>query len=183
MEEYVETIFVLEKKEGAAHTGKIAEVMGVKPPSVTEMLRKLQESGFVKYKPFIGANLTSSGREKARELMKNDSCLKNCLTYKQANNETIEKKKKEIYQLEQFSGLIKEFSPPSDNITEEDKIYLQLLTRLSSHKKAPHDDMTIDSIINEISLATKAINKCRNCHKEILTIESNVKENNQIIFS
>lgn len=69
VEEYVETIFVLEKKEGAAHTGKIAEVMGVKPPSVTEMLRKLQESGFVKYKPFIGANLTSSGREKARELM------------------------------------------------------------------------------------------------------------------
>lgn len=69
MEEYVETIFVLEKKEGAAHTGKIADVMGVKPPSVTEMLRKLQESGFVIYKPFIGANLTSSGLKKARELM------------------------------------------------------------------------------------------------------------------
>ncbi|MDP7265021.1 MAG: metal-dependent transcriptional regulator [Candidatus Thermoplasmatota archaeon] len=69
VEEYVETIFVLEKKEGAAHTGKIAEVMGVKPPSVTEMLQKLQESGFVKYKPFIGANLTSSGKNKARKLM------------------------------------------------------------------------------------------------------------------
>jgi len=69
VEEYVETIFVLEKKEGAAHTGKIAEEMGVKPPSVTEMLRKLQDSGFVKYKPFIGANLTSSGKKKARELM------------------------------------------------------------------------------------------------------------------
>ncbi len=69
VEEYVETIFVLEKKEGAAHTGKIADVMGVKPPSVTEMLRKLQKSGFVKYKPFIGANLTSSGKKKAQELM------------------------------------------------------------------------------------------------------------------
>ena len=70
IEEYIETIYALEKREGTAHTGSIATEMGVKPPSVTEMLQKLKISGFVKYKPFGGATLTNAGRKKARELMK-----------------------------------------------------------------------------------------------------------------
>ena len=69
IEEYIETIYALEKREGAAHTGSIASEMGVKPPSVTEMLQKLERSGLVKYKPFGGATLTNAGRKKARELM------------------------------------------------------------------------------------------------------------------
>ena len=70
VEEYLESIWVLEMKDGCAHTGAIASKMGVRPPSVTEMLQKLQMEGFVTYQPFIGAKLTRSGRKKARELMR-----------------------------------------------------------------------------------------------------------------
>ena len=54
-EEYIETVFMLEKKGGKAQTGQIAEHMDVKPPSVTEMLGKLQAEGLVQYEPYIGA--------------------------------------------------------------------------------------------------------------------------------
>ena len=68
-EEYIETIYLLEKKGGKAQTGQIAEHMDVKPPSVTEMLQKLQTEGFVKYELYLGATLTERGREMASELM------------------------------------------------------------------------------------------------------------------
>lgn len=68
-EEYIETIYLLEKKAGKAHTGQIAEHMDVKPPSVTEMLGKLQDEALVKYEPYLGAILTEKGKEMANELM------------------------------------------------------------------------------------------------------------------
>jgi Mn-dependent DtxR family transcriptional regulator len=69
IEEYIETIFVLEQRNGRAQTGMIAAQMGVKPPSITEMLRKLEKEGLIHYESYNGATLTSSGRKMARELM------------------------------------------------------------------------------------------------------------------
>ena len=68
-EEYIETIYMFEKKGGKAQTGQIAEHMDVKPPSVTEMLQKLQDEELVKYEPYLGATLTEKGRKLANELM------------------------------------------------------------------------------------------------------------------
>lgn len=68
-EEYIETIDVLEKKDERAQTGQIAEKMDVKPPSVTEMLQKLQDEGLVDYEPYLGASLTPAGKRLAEELM------------------------------------------------------------------------------------------------------------------
>lgn len=68
-EEYIETIYVLEKKSKVAHTGQIAEELGVKPPTVTEMLQKLKKEGLVEYRAYLGANLTPRGRKLAKELM------------------------------------------------------------------------------------------------------------------
>ncbi|MCK4266982.1 MAG: metal-dependent transcriptional regulator [Thermoplasmata archaeon] len=67
-EEYIETIDVLERKDGRAQTGQIAEMMDVKPPSVTEMLQKLQGEGLVDYEPYLGASLTPAGIRLAAEL-------------------------------------------------------------------------------------------------------------------
>lgn len=69
-EEYIETIYELEKKDGKARTGLIASELNVKPPSVTEMLQKLQNKGLVKYETYIGVELTSKGREIAKKLRK-----------------------------------------------------------------------------------------------------------------
>lgn len=69
IEEYIETIFVLEQQNGRAQTGMIAAQMGVKPPSITEMLQKLEREGLIHYESYNGATLTSSGKKMARELM------------------------------------------------------------------------------------------------------------------
>lgn len=70
IEEYLETIYVLQKSEGRAQTGKIASVMNVKPPSVTQILRKLEDRGLVNRGRYYGTTLTNNGRETAKALMK-----------------------------------------------------------------------------------------------------------------
>ncbi|WAC05543.1 MAG: metal-dependent transcriptional regulator [Methanoregula sp.] len=69
IEEYVENIDILEKTDGTASTGALASRMGVRPPSVTEMLQKLKREGFIHYESYAGATLTGSGKKIARELM------------------------------------------------------------------------------------------------------------------
>ncbi len=68
IEEYVENIHQLEEKEGLASTTTLAVMMGVKPPSITEILKKLQKEGYVHYTPHAGATLTARGKELAEEL-------------------------------------------------------------------------------------------------------------------
>jgi DtxR family Mn-dependent transcriptional regulator len=69
IEEYIETICVLEQRNGRAQTGMIASRLGVKPPSITEMLQKLEREGLIHYESYTGATLTGSGKKMARELM------------------------------------------------------------------------------------------------------------------
>jgi len=68
-EEYIETIFELQEDGQRVQTGQIAQHMEIKPPSVTEMLGKLQEDGLVEYEPYLGAELTPKGEKLAKELI------------------------------------------------------------------------------------------------------------------
>lgn len=61
-EEYLETILYLTKGGRPAKTKDIAEAMNIKPPSVSEMLMKLKEEGYVEYKPYLGVSLTEKGK-------------------------------------------------------------------------------------------------------------------------
>lgn len=70
IEEYIEVIYVLQKKDGRAHTVRIASEMEIKPPSVTEILHKLQGEGYIIYQTHRGAVLTPSGEKIAKKLMK-----------------------------------------------------------------------------------------------------------------
>ena len=69
IEEYVETIFVLQNRNGNAKTGRISSHIGIKPSSVTEMLQKLQEEEYIQYEPYKGARLTETGKTLAHELL------------------------------------------------------------------------------------------------------------------
>jgi DtxR family Mn-dependent transcriptional regulator len=68
IEEYIETIHALEKRDGRAQTGAIAAEMGVKPPSITQMLQKLEKEGLIEYESYSGARLTPAGMKLASEL-------------------------------------------------------------------------------------------------------------------
>lgn len=68
VEEYLEAIYDLQKKGKVAKTGDLARILNVKPGSVTEMLLKLKEKGYVDYNPYRGVILTKNGEEIAERI-------------------------------------------------------------------------------------------------------------------
>lgn len=67
MEEYLETIYRLELDGGIARTGEIAQHLNVAPPSVTDMIQKLEKAELVDYEPYKGVALTDTGRAIAKK--------------------------------------------------------------------------------------------------------------------
>ncbi len=61
MEDYLEIISELVELKGYATTLDISRYMHVSAPSVTKMLQRLDESGFLEYEKYHGINLTSKG--------------------------------------------------------------------------------------------------------------------------
>lgn len=71
VEMYLKYIYLLaERGEGRAKTGEISQYLKVAPSSVTEMLERLQETGYAKYEKYQGASLTKRGREHAKRILR-----------------------------------------------------------------------------------------------------------------
>jgi len=71
MEDYLEAIYNIQKSEGrVARTTDLAKVLEVRPSSVTEMLLKLSDMGYVEYTPYRGVILTKKGEELAVKIRK-----------------------------------------------------------------------------------------------------------------
>jgi len=62
-----------------AKTKDIADAMGIKPPSVSEMLGKLKDQGYVEYQPYVGATLTEKGRAEAVQMERKHQLLETFL--------------------------------------------------------------------------------------------------------
>jgi Mn-dependent DtxR family transcriptional regulator len=61
MEDYLETIYELVQHKGYATLADVAEYLNVRPPSVTTMMRRLDESGLLNYEKYRGIQLTEKG--------------------------------------------------------------------------------------------------------------------------
>jgi len=69
IEEYLEAIYdIQEMEKRVAKTSDLAKKLKIKPSSVTEMLAKLSNQGYVEYQPYYGATLTPKGEEVARKI-------------------------------------------------------------------------------------------------------------------
>lgn len=67
-EDYLERIHELIEEKGYARVVDIASSLKVKQASVTSMVQKLGELGFLKYEKYRGLILTAKGREVARKI-------------------------------------------------------------------------------------------------------------------
>jgi len=63
VEDYLETLYLIQKKKGYLKVRDIAAAMDVKPPSVVEMLRKLEDAELVDYERYGAITLTKKGIE------------------------------------------------------------------------------------------------------------------------
>ena len=65
MEDYLEVISELVELKGYATTLDISRYMNVSAPSVTKMLQRLDDGGFLEYERYHGINLTPKGEKTA----------------------------------------------------------------------------------------------------------------------
>ncbi len=79
LEDYLETIFDLEKTHKVARAKDIAERMGVHSAAVTGALKSLVEKGLVHYAPYRFITLTEKGTRIAREITRRHDILKDFL--------------------------------------------------------------------------------------------------------
>ena len=79
-QDYLKAIYNFNEKGLSARTSDIASSIGISPPSVTEMLKRLEEGGYVIYKPYKGALLTEKGRSEAERVVRKHRLLERFLT-------------------------------------------------------------------------------------------------------
>src|SRR4051794_29386274 len=74
-EDYLERIHELIEQKGYARVVDIASSLKVKQASVTSMVQKLGEAGYLKYEKYRGLMLTDEGREIARKIQSRHETL------------------------------------------------------------------------------------------------------------
>lgn len=70
VEEYLETIYKKSLKNNMAKTTEISKDLKIAPSSVTQMLKKLEEDGYVTYYQYKGVELTDKGYKIAKEIVR-----------------------------------------------------------------------------------------------------------------
>lgn len=74
-EDYLERIHELIERKGYARVVDIASSLKVRQASVTNMVKKLGEAGFLKYEKYRGLVMTDKGREVARRIQSRHATL------------------------------------------------------------------------------------------------------------
>ncbi|MGH9974752.1 MAG: metal-dependent transcriptional regulator [Nitrososphaeraceae archaeon] len=75
MEDYLEVVYELVHQRGYATTVDISEYLNVSSPSVTSMMKKLDEKGFLRYEKYRGMSLTDKGIEVAKAIHRRHGIL------------------------------------------------------------------------------------------------------------
>ena len=78
-EDYLKAIYLISKtnRGGWVSNSEIAEALGVKPSSVTNMLYKLKELNLIDWEPRKSMRLTKKGKVIAKNMVKRYKILKN----------------------------------------------------------------------------------------------------------
>lgn len=75
VEDYLEKILELIDTKGYARVADVATTLGIAPPSVSNMARRLDEKGLVVYEKYRGLTLTEEGERLARRIIKRHAIL------------------------------------------------------------------------------------------------------------
>src|SRR4030067_3837311 len=79
IEEYMEALYSLTRNGNKASTSEISLRLNVAPPSVTEMLKKLEKKGYVEYSAYRGSSLTAEGLKLGEKVTRKHRLLERVL--------------------------------------------------------------------------------------------------------
>lgn len=80
VEEYLEAIYRLGGEKGRVNTCDLAEQLGVAPPSVTTMIRRMSRDGLIQHVRYHGITLTALGHEMAVSMIRRHRLSERLLT-------------------------------------------------------------------------------------------------------
>lgn len=80
VEDFLKVTYLLQRQYDPVPTSALASELGIKPPSVTEMAKKLAENGLLEYEKYKGIRLTEPGRRIALEVVRHHRLLEMFLT-------------------------------------------------------------------------------------------------------
>ncbi len=133
IEDYLETILILEREVGHARVSDIAKRMGITYPSVSGMVKKLREFGYINYERYGKVNLTKLGKELAQDVEKRHNLWVSFLT---SLGIDIEVAKKDACRLEHdISGVSAEVLSKFLNYVLHSKEGKRILSKFSENKK------------------------------------------------
>lgn len=69
-EDYVKNIYKLQRKGAKVTTSALAGRLKLSDPSITDMIKKLSDRGFVRYTPYKGVELTRGGTAMAMKILR-----------------------------------------------------------------------------------------------------------------
>ena len=88
LEMYIKVAYELEEERGIATVSDMAERLGVKAPSVTAALQKLDSIGMVRYRRYQNVKLTRVGKAVAKKLHNRNKTLMDFLLMIGVDEET-----------------------------------------------------------------------------------------------
>ena len=79
VEDYLKAIYDLSQVKQPVSTTDISKTLKVAPASVTEMLKKLAEKGYITHSPYHGTRLTTKGKRTAENIVRKHRLLERFL--------------------------------------------------------------------------------------------------------
>ena len=79
-EEYLEAIYRLQKRDGAAKTKELSEALNVVPGSITNTIEHLESHDLVIHEPYRGVKLTKQGERVALDIIRRHRLAERLLT-------------------------------------------------------------------------------------------------------
>jgi len=79
VEDYLKAVYSLTEREESASTSALAEVLDVQPASVTGMVKRLAECGYLEHARYRGVRLTEAGSREALRIIRRHRILETYL--------------------------------------------------------------------------------------------------------
>jgi DtxR family manganese transport transcriptional regulator len=87
-EDYLEAIYNLNAEKGYVSAADISEKLGVKPPTVSSMVRNLTKKGYLAHERYRGMSLTSSGEKVAKSVIKRHQVISELISMLGVDDQT-----------------------------------------------------------------------------------------------
>ena len=90
-EDYLENIYELIESQGYARAVEIADALDIRPSSVTKMIQRLDEQGYLVYEKYRGIRLTELGEKVAKRMARRHRLLEKFLRLLELDESVVQR--------------------------------------------------------------------------------------------